>query len=63
MFKTILAWAWIIVTMSVLFLGLNGSIDRAAMVIFSLAALTMFFAFALFTVFVNTPASKAGSIN
>jgi len=63
MFKTILAWAWIIVTMSVLFLGLNGSIDRAAMVIFSLAALTMFFAFALFSVFVNTHDSKAGPIN
>ena len=63
MFKTILAWAWIIVTMSVLFLGLNGSIDRAAMVIFSLAALAMFFAFAMFTVFVNTRDSKAGPIS
>jgi len=57
MFKTILAWAWIIAAMSVLFLGLNGSIDRAAMVISSLAAL------ALFTVFVNTHDSKAGPIN
>ena len=63
MFKTILAWAWIIVTMTVLFLGLNGNIDRAAMVIFSLAALTMFFAFALFTVFVNKRDSKAGPIS
>ena len=63
MFKTILAWAWIIVTMSILFLGLNGNIDRAAMMIFSLAALIMFFAFALFTVFVNTRDSKAGPIN
>ena len=63
MFKTILAWAWIIVTMSILFLGLNGNIDRAAMMIFSLAVLIMFFAFALFTVFVTTPDSKTGPIN
>ena len=59
MFKTILAMLWIFGTMTVLFLGLNGSIDQASMVIFSLAALALFYGFALFTGFSNAGDSKA----
>ena len=63
MFRTTLASAWIAGTMTVLFLGLNGSIDQAAMVIVSLVALTLFYALALFTVFINTRDSKAGGFD
>jgi hypothetical protein len=61
MFKTILAMLWIFGAMTVLFLGLNGSIDHAAMVIFSLAALALFYGFALITAFGNSRDSKAAA--
>lgn len=54
MIKTIFTSAWILAATAALFLGLNGTIDPAAMVAFSLAALGLFYAFALWTVIVNT---------
>lgn len=61
MFRTFFASVWILTTIAALLLGLNGSIDPAAMVIFSLVALALFYAFALWTVLVNTRDSQAES--
>jgi hypothetical protein len=58
MFRTIFASVWTLTTVAALLLGLNGRIDPAAMVIFSLVALGLFYAFALFTVFVNLRESQ-----
>lgn len=54
MMKEILATAWILGAVAALILGLNGSIDPAAMVVFSLVALGLFYAFAVGTVIVST---------
>jgi quinol-cytochrome oxidoreductase complex cytochrome b subunit len=54
MFRIILASIWIFAAIATLVLGLNGSIDPAAMVAFSLVALALFYAFALRTVIANT---------
>ena len=63
MLRTIFASVWILATMTALLLGLNGNIDPAAMVIFSLAALALFYAFALWTVIVNTRDSEPLSLS
>ena len=55
MYKTIFASAWILTTLAVFVLGVSGRIDPVAVVIFSLIALGLFYAFAVWTVIVNTP--------
>jgi hypothetical protein len=62
MFRTIFASVWILTAVAALLLGLNGGIDPAAMVIFSLVALTFFYAFALWTVLMNSRDSRAESL-
>lgn len=54
MLRNIFATIWVFAGVTALLLGVNGMIDSAAMVIFSLVALTLFYAFALWTVIVNT---------
>lgn len=59
--RTVLASAWILTALAALLFGLNGSIDPAVMVIFSLVALALLYAFALWTVLVNTRDSQPES--
>ena len=54
MIKQIVASIWILATTAAVMLGLNGSIAPAVMVVFSLAALSMFYGFALWTVISQT---------
>jgi hypothetical protein len=54
MFKTLMGSVWIAAAIAGIILGLNGSIEPAAKVIFSLVALAVLYAFALWTVMVNT---------
>jgi hypothetical protein len=62
MFKTILAFAWILLGLAAVLLGLNGSISWTAMVTVSLVALALFYAFALWTVISNTRDSQLPSL-
>ena len=65
MLKNILASVWILAALAVLILGLNGFIDAGWTVVLSLVALVLFYAFALWTVVVNTrdPQSHAPNSN
>ena len=54
MFKTIFASACILAAIAALLTGMNGNIDPKAMVVFSLAALGLFYTFALRSVIVAT---------
>ena len=62
MVRTVLASVWFLGTVAALFLGMNGTLDPAAMVVFSLAGLGMFYAFAFWSVFVNTREPEPRSI-
>jgi hypothetical protein len=53
MFKTIFASALIFALATALVLGLNGSIDPVAMVVFSLVSLGLFYGLAIRTAVVN----------
>lgn len=59
MLRTIFASVWILTAVTALALGLNGSIEPAAMVSFSLVALGLLYAFALWTVIANTREEEA----
>ena len=61
MYRIILASVWIIAVMATLLLGLNGTIDPAALVTLSLLALALFYAFALRTVIVSTREPQTSS--
>ena len=54
MFKTIIASVWTLATVAVFILGLNGFIEPVSTVVLSLVALGLFYAFAVWSVMVNT---------
>ena len=58
MIKQIFLSALILAGIAALFEGLDGAFDSTAMVIFSLIALVLFYAFALWTVITNTSESQ-----
>ena len=63
MFRTIFASVWTLATIAVWSLGFSGSIDPVAMVICSLVALVLFYAFAVFTVIINTGELESTRVN
>ena len=63
MIKTIFGSLWILAGIAALFLGLNGQIDSAGMVIFSLVALTLFYASAVWTVITTQRGSPSQVFN
>lgn len=53
MIKQIFAWACILAAIAALIFGLNGSLERDAMVSFSLGALALLYGFALWSAIVT----------